>query len=50
MKRYLSKVKHCIKDFTTAKFHKIPREKNMEVDSLARAASANGSIDNQIKV
>ena len=50
MKRYLSKVKHCIKNFTTTKFHQIPKEGNMEADNLARVASANDLIDDQIKV
>ena len=48
MKRYLSKVKQCIKGFITAKFH--PREGNMEADNLARAASTDDLINDQIKV
>lgn len=50
MKRYLSKVKHCIKGFTMAKFHQIPREENMEADSLAKTISANELVDEQIEV
>lgn len=50
MKRYLSNVKHCIKSFTTAKFHQIPREENREADSLAKAPFADGIINEQIKV
>lgn len=45
MKRYLSKVKQCIKGFTMAKFPQIPREENMEVDSLAKALSADELVD-----
>ena len=37
MKRYLSKFKHCIKGLTTTKFYQVPREENMEANSLARA-------------
>lgn len=50
MKRYLSKVKHCIKSFTIVKFHQIPMEENMEVDSLAKAALVDELVDDQIKV
>lgn len=50
MKKYLSKAKQCIKNFATAKFHQIPREENIEVDRLARAASIDDFIDDQIKV
>ena len=50
MKRYLSKVKQCIKDFTMAKFHQIPREENLETDSLAKVESVDKLVDNQIKV
>ena len=50
MKRYLSKVKQCIKGFTMAKFHQIPREENLETDSLAKVESVDELVDNQIKV
>ena len=50
MKRYLSKVRHCVKSFTLAKFQQILREKYMEVDSLDKAPSANGIINEQVKV
>ena len=50
MKRYLSKVKHCIKGFTMAKFHQILKEENMEANNLAKAASADELVDDQIKV
>lgn len=50
MKQYLNKAKHCIKGFTMAKFHQIPREENTEADSLARVASVDDLVDDQIKV
>ena len=50
MKRYLSKVKQCIKGFTMAKFHQILREENLETDSLAKVESVDELVDNQIKV
>ena len=50
MKRYLSKVRHCVKSFTLAKFQQILREKYMEVDSLDKAPSADGIINEQVKV
>ena len=48
MKKYLNKAKHCIKGFT-AKFHQIPREENMDADSLSKVASVDELIDDQIK-
>lgn len=36
-KRYLRKFKHCIKGLITAKFYQVPREENIEANSLARA-------------
>ena len=50
MKKYLNKAKHCIKGFTMAKFHQIPREENMDVDSLAKVASVDDLINNKIKI
>lgn len=50
MKKYLSKAKQCIKNFASAKFHQIPKEENIESDHLARAASTNDFVDDQIKV
>ena len=49
MKRYLGKVKQCIKGFTMAQFHQIPREENMEANILAKTASADELVDDQIK-
>ena len=45
MKKYLSKVKHLIKKFKEAIFLQVPREENMEVDALAKAVSADRSVD-----
>ena len=50
MKKYLNKAKHCIKGFTMAKFHQIPREENMDVDSLAKVASVDDLINDKIKI
>ena len=49
MKRYLGKVKQCIKGFTMAQFHQIPREENMEANILAKTAFADELVDDQIK-
>ena len=45
LKKYLNRVRHLIKKFTEANFLQIPREENMEVDALAKAASADGLVD-----
>ena len=50
MKRYLSKVRHCIKSFKSAKFQQIPREENMKADSLAKTASTDGIINEQVRI
>ena len=50
MKRYLNKVKHCTKSFTSAKFHQIPKEENMEANSLAKAASADIIMNEQVRI
>ena len=50
MKKYLEKVKQCIKSFTTTQFQKIPREDNVEVDVLAKMASRDEIVSDQIKV
>ena len=39
MKRYLNKVRWLIKKFSEAHFVQVPREENMEVDTLAKEAS-----------
>ena len=45
LKKYLNRVRHLIKKFMEANFLQIPREENMEVDTLAKAASADGLVD-----
>ena len=39
MKRYLNKVRRLIKKFSEAHFVQVPREENMEADTLAKKAS-----------
>ena len=50
MKKYLGKVKQCIKDLTTTQFQQIPREENTEVDVLANTAFANEIVGDQVKI
>ena len=50
MKKYLGKVKQCIKSFATTQFQQIPREDNVEANILAKTASANEMVSDQIKV
>ena len=45
MKKYLSSVKRLIKKFKEATFIQVPREEKMEADTLAKAASVDGSVD-----
>ena len=45
MKKYLSKVMHLMKRFEKADFIQIPREENVEADTIAKEASANESMD-----
>ena len=45
MKKYLEKVLQLVKKFKEANFVQIPREVNMEVDALAKEASANQPMD-----
>ena len=45
MKKYLNKVVHLIKKFKEADFVQIPREENMEVDTLAKEASVSEVMD-----
>ena len=40
MKKYLEKVLHLMKKLKEANFVQIPREENMEADTLAKKASA----------
>jgi len=50
MKRYLEKVKQCIKGFTTAQFQQILREEKIKVDVVAKMASSDKTIGDQVKV
>ncbi|XP_075636720.1 uncharacterized protein LOC142608954 [Castanea sativa] len=50
MKKYLNKVKRLVKKFKEASFLQVLREENMKADALAKAASANGSMDEYDKV
>ena len=45
MKRYLNKVRRFIKKFSEAHFVQVPREENMEADTLAKEASVNELMD-----
>ena len=45
MKKYLNKVVRLVKKFKEADFIQIPREENMEVDTLAKEASASKVMD-----
>nr|XP_023918055.1 uncharacterized protein LOC112029606 [Quercus suber] len=45
MKRYLKKVLCLVKKFREANFVQIPREENMEADTLAKEASPNEAMD-----
>ena len=50
MKKYLGKVKQCIKNFTIAQFQQIPRKDNMETNDLAKMASADEMMSDQVKI
>ena len=50
MKKCLGKVKQCIKSFTTTQFQQIPREDNVEANVLAKMASRDEMVSDQIKV
>ena len=41
MKKYLNKVRRIIKKFNAAHLVQVPREENMEADTLAKEASVN---------
>ena len=45
MKKYLNKVRRLIKKFNEIHFIQIPREKNMEADTLAKKASVSELTD-----
>ncbi|XP_075650036.1 uncharacterized protein LOC142620562 [Castanea sativa] len=50
MKKYLNKVKRLIQKFKEASFVQLPKEKNMEADALAKAASIGGIMDEYDRV
>ena len=50
MKKYLNKVRQCIKGFTTTQFQQIAREQNAEANTLAKTASIDKIAGDQIKV
>ena len=50
MKKYLDKVKQCIKSFATTQFQQISREDNVEANVLTKTASADEMVSDQIKV
>ena len=45
MRKYLNKVMRLMKRFEKADFVQIPREENVEADTIAKEASANESMD-----
>ena len=45
MRKYLNRVIRLVKRFKEADFIQIPREENIEVDTLAKEASANEAMD-----
>ena len=45
MKKYLNKVRRLIKKFSEAHFIQVPREENLEVDTLAKEASVSELTD-----
>ena len=45
MKKYLNKVRHLIRKFNEVHFVQIPREENMEADTLAKEASVSELTD-----
>ena len=50
MKKYLNKVKRLVQNFKEDSFLQVQREENMEANALAKAASADGSMDEYDKV
>ena len=43
--KYLNRVRHLVKKFKEVSFIQVLREENMEADTLAKAASAEGLVD-----
>ena len=50
MKKYLNKVRRLIKKFSETHFVQVPREENMEADTLAKEASVSELMDEFDKV
>ena len=50
MKKYLNKVRQCIKGFTIVQFQQIPWEENAKADALAKTASTDEIARDQVKV
>ena len=50
MKKYLNKVRQCIKGFTTAQFQQIPLEENAEANSLAKTTATDNIVGDQVQV
>ena len=50
MKKYLNKVRQCIKGFTTTQFQQIPKEENAEADALAKTTSTDDIVGDQVQV
>ena len=50
MRKYLSRVMRFVKRFEKVDFVQIPREENVEADTIAKEASANESIDKSDEV
>ena len=50
MKKYLSRVMRLVKRFEKADFVQIPREENVEADTIAKEASTNESMDESDEV
>ena len=42
--------KQCVKSFATIQFQQIPREENIEVDVLAKTASTDEIVGDQVKI
>ena len=40
----------CVKSFATIQFQQIPREENIEADVLAKTASTNDIVGDQVKI
>ena len=50
MKKYLNKVRQCIKGFTIVQFQQIQWEENAKADALAKTASTDEIARDQVKV